>query len=349
MKNFVPLPYRRVAVRDAAFSLTERALRENLLGRESYRRTEFIVLRRGNECAIARVEKENPEELFSAISAAELFAPPQECCWIDDDTVDVGSPSQLGARARAAGLGIDRTVIVHGKYEHVNFIYHPDPIVIRVVDVVPPEPAKLWTMAQQVLAYAEGLPAVELRPEMIDLVGLARAHPALAYLFPCQASGIEVGAPIHFLDTRPEWREWTMIGCERCAQFHRHFYGREPVQVDYCPRKFTERRGSTHAAAIGATGTGASPVTTDSTPFTKGATPVTAERSIISSTASSAGELILTKCCLLETTIECEGNRAVVPWGANLKNVEEAVRYLVSQNEGASRLALAEAEPGGDC
>lgn len=304
LKNFVPLPYRRVAVREVDFLLTERSLRENLLGREAYRRTEFIVLRRRGECAIARVEKENPDDLFSAITSVELFAPPQECLWRDDPAVDVGNPSQLAAKARAVGVGVDRTLIVHGLYEHVNFIYHPDPLVIRVVDVVPPEPAKLWTMAQQVLAFAQDLPPVELRLEPIDLVGLARAHPAESYLFPCQASGIDVGAPIYFLDTRPRWHEWTMIGCERCGQLHRHFYNREPVQVDYCPRNLT---------------------------------------------SDTSSQLILTKCCLLETTIECTGNRAVVPWGANLRHVEEALRYLVSRAGAPAPEQVAELSQPGDC
>lgn len=285
MKNFVPLPYRRVAVREADFHLTEGALRENLLGRESYRRTEFIVLRQRGSCAIARVEKGSPDDLFSAITSVELFAGPEECCWIDDPAVDVGNPSQLAAKARAIGFGSNRTVIVHGKFEHVNFIHHPKPIVIQVVDVVPPEPAKLWTMAQQVLSYSEELPAIELELAPIDLVGLARTHPAPAYLFPCQAAGTNVGAPIYFLDTRPEWREWTMIGCERCAQFHRHFYNREAEQVDFCPRNLSE----------------------------------------------AGSDLVLTKCCMLETSIECEGNRAVVPWGANLRHVEDALKYLVAR------------------
>lgn len=285
MKNFVPLPYRRVAVRAAGFPLTARGLRDNLLGREAYRRTEFIALRHGPECAIARIEKQDAEELFSAITAVELFAPPQGCRWIGDPDIDVGNPSQLAAKARALGVTRDQTLIVHGKYEHVNFIYHPAPIVIRVVDVVPPAPAKLWTMAHQVLSFAEDLPAIELQFEPIDLIALARAHPAPAYLFPCQASGIDVGAPIYFLDTRPAFREWTLIGCERCAQFHRHFYDREPKQVDYCPKR----------------------------------------------TTSTAADLILTKCCLLETTIECEGDRAVVPWGATLRHVEAALHYLAAR------------------
>ena len=244
--------------------------------------------------------------------------------------MDVGIPSHLATKARAVGLNSDQTLIVHGKYEHVNFIHHPEPLVIRVVDVVPPEPAKLWTMAQQVLAFAEGLPAIELQLEPIDLVGLARAHPAKSYLFPCQASGIDVGAPIYFLDTRPEWREWTMIGCERCAQLHRHFYNREPEQVDYCPRRLTGDGSSTPA----------------SNAEERSTTLVSAETRV---SVVGATQLILTKCCLLETTIECEGNRAVVPWGANLRHVEEALRYLVSREKGETREPVAELTQAGDC
>lgn len=303
MKNFVPHPYRRVAVRHVDFPLTETSLRAHLLDREAYRRTEFIVLRRRGECAIARVEKENPDELFSPMTFVELFAPPDECRWIDEASIDVGNASQLAALARARGITRDQTLIVHGKYEHVNFIVHPDPPVIRVLDVVPPVPGKLWTMAEQVLGYAERLPALELQFDAIDLTALAREHPAPAYLFPCQASEIEVGAPIHFLDTRPELRAWTMVGCERCAQFYRHFYGREPEQVDFCPKN----------------------------------------RKVVSS------DLVLTKCCLLETTIECAGNRAVVPWGADLRHVEDALRYLAARVEHEEPSGQVETAAVGEC
>ncbi len=303
VKNFVPHPYRRVAVRHVDFLLTETALRAQLLDREAYRRTEFIVLRRRGECAIARVEKENPNELFSPITSVELFAPPAECRWIDAASVDVGNASQLAALARARGITRDQTLIVHGKYEHVNFIVHPDAPIIRVLDVVPPVPGKLWTMAEQVLGYAEGLPALQLQFDAIDLIALAREHPAPAYLFPCQASEIEVGAPIHFLDTRPELRAWKMVGCERCAQFYRHFYGREPDQVDFCPKN----------------------------------------------QSPAPPELVLTKCCLLETTIECEGNRAVVPWGADLRHVEHALRYLAARVEQAAPAERAETAAVGEC
>ncbi|HYB00528.1 MAG TPA: hypothetical protein VED37_09965, partial [Ktedonobacteraceae bacterium] len=48
VKNLVPLPYRRVSVQHYDGPMTENAIKELLLSREAYRRTDFIVLR-GNE------------------------------------------------------------------------------------------------------------------------------------------------------------------------------------------------------------------------------------------------------------------------------------------------------------
>src|SRR6266487_2537610 len=36
--------------------------------------------------------------------------------------------------------------------------------------------------------------------------------------------------------------DWTMIGCERSLQFHRHFYGDEPPRVEMCPRLIAGER-----------------------------------------------------------------------------------------------------------
>jgi hypothetical protein len=40
--------------------------------------------------------------------------------------------------------------------------------------------------------------------------------------------------------------------------------------------------------------------------------------------------LLLTKCCLLEDTIEAGEHRAVVPWGASLRQIEDALRALAA-------------------
>jgi hypothetical protein len=43
--------------------------------------------------------------------------------------------------------------------------------------------------------------------------------------------------------------------------------------------------------------------------------------------------LTLLKCCLLEDRIEIEGNLAIVPWGATLAQVEEALRGLAAVHQ----------------
>jgi hypothetical protein len=43
---------------------------------------------------------------------------------------------------------------------------------------------------------------------------------------------------VFFLDERPAERQsWTLIGCERSLQFHRHYYQDDPPRVEMCPRK----------------------------------------------------------------------------------------------------------------
>jgi hypothetical protein len=126
---------------------------------------------------------------------------------------------------------------VQGRYEHVNFIWDPAPVRIRVTEVVPPEPPKLFAMAEQVVAFDEDLPPVELVLDAVDIRRLAADRPAPEYLLPCRGSGVDLDGDVSFLDTRPaERRDWTLIGCERSLQFHRHFYGDEPPRVELCPR-----------------------------------------------------------------------------------------------------------------
>jgi hypothetical protein len=288
MKNLVPLPYRRVSVQPYRGEMTATAIRAHLLGREAYRRTDFVVLRQGQATAVAAVTAPDRESLFSPIDSVEVLAPPDACIFAEAPDTDPANPSALAAKARELGVGPEGTLVVSGKYGHVNFIHHPDPLIIRVVEVVPPEPPKLFGLAQHVLSYAE-LPPILLELERIDLNDLAAGHNPPAFLVPCRSGGLDqLSAPVYFLDERPEQRQpWTLIGCERSLQFHRHYYGDEPPRIELCPRRLAgERAGPT-----------------------------------------------LLKCCLLEFDIELDQQIAVVPWGADLKMMEEALRQLISNSK----------------
>lgn len=240
--NLIPLPYRHVSVQRVSIPLDEPSIRSYLRGKEAYRRTDYIVLRGRAGEAVVRVEKAGTEPLFSLITAVEVLALPDTCVWVEDPTVDPGNPSAMAAKARSLGLGSQATLIVEGLYSHVNFLHHPDPVVIRVVDVVPPEPPKVLALARKVLSYAD-FPPVVLEPDLIDVSAMAQDHPAEAYLFPCRASGLVGPGPTHYLDERPARQNWLLVGCERSRQIHHHFYGDEPQWVEMCPRRLMQPDG----------------------------------------------------------------------------------------------------------
>ncbi len=231
-------PYRGLSVQEVDVPLTEEALTAFLLGREVYRRTEFLALRNGGAAALVMVRRESDEPLFSPVTDVRVLAGPDETAWVEEPGTDVGNATALAAVAVPGA----RVTLVLGRFEHVNFLYEPAPVRVRVTEVVPPDPPKLLEQARQAVAYDEDLPPVELVLDAVSVPSLAAEHPASSYLLPCRGSvrslgDTELGAPVAFLDTRPAEREdWLMIGCERSLQFHRHFYGDEPPRVDLCPR-----------------------------------------------------------------------------------------------------------------
>lgn len=289
MSNLVPRRYRGVSVADVDVPLLPDGLRDHFLGREAYRRTEYIVARRGGSAAVLRVRKESKVPLFSPITEVEILAGPDATVEVHAPEVDTGVPSQLTRAALDMAPGA-RCVVIRGRYEHVSFILDPAPVRLRVVEVVPPEPAKLVDQVRRILDLAEDLPPVEVRPEIVDLLALARTRPADHYLFPCRGSGAAPpGAAVDFLDRRPPRADWVLVGCARSREIHDHFYGDEPPFVEMCPRELV--------------GAGDRPA--------------------------------LTKCCLLEERIEREGSLVVVPWGASLEEIREALGMLLAAAEPA--------------
>src|SRR5216683_8417198 len=243
VKNLVPLPYRRISVQHYDGPMTVDAITTLLLSREAYRRTDFIVLRgEGTETAVVAITRAQSEPLFSQITSVEVMAFPDTCVYAKCPDVDPANRSALAQKVYELGIGPEGTLIVEGLYDHVNFIHHPNPLVVRVVEVAPPEPPKLYGLAKQVLSYAD-LPPILLELERIEVRDLAESvHPA-TYLVPCRSGGLDdLSAPVYFLDEHPERQNWTMIGCERSLQFHRHFYGDEPQRVEMCPRRIAGQR-----------------------------------------------------------------------------------------------------------
>ena len=243
VQNLVPLPYRRVSVQPYHGPMTEDAISTLLLSRDAYRRTDFIVLRgEGARTAVVAITRAESEPLFSQITSVEVLALPETCVYTEREAVDPANRSALAQLAHELGIGPEGTLVVKGLYDHVNFIHHPKPLLVRVVEVAPPEPPKLYGLARQVLSYAD-LPPIRLKLERIEVRELAESVHPEAYLVPCRSGGLDdLPSALYFLDERPERHDWTMIGCERSLQFHRHFYGDEPPRVEMCPRRIAGER-----------------------------------------------------------------------------------------------------------
>ena len=235
----MPLPDRCVSFQPYGGAMDAEAIEHYVLAREVYRRTDIIILHNNRqEYAVIAVQRASSETLFTAVEKVEVLALPDDCVFIADPDTDPGNRSALGKAALKHQVSPQQTAIVVGAFDHVNIIHHPNPKMLRVIEVVPPEPPKLYHMVEQVLSYAD-LPPIVLELETIDLRDLAGTVTPEAYLVPCRSGGLaDLGAPVYFLDERPEQRQqWTLLGCERSLQFHRHYYGDEPPRVEMCPRK----------------------------------------------------------------------------------------------------------------
>jgi hypothetical protein len=231
-------PYRGLSVQHVDRRPDPDFVVEHLLGREVYRRTDYVALVHDNDVALASVAKASIEPLFSPVVDVAVWSGPDATVLIDDPGVDVGNATALARAATAHGLSGVSGFVVKGMFEHVNFIWKPSPIRVHVTEVVPPHPPKLLAQAEQVVAFDDDLPPIDLVLDAVDFTDLAASAPSDIYLLPCRGAGIELSGRVEYLDTRPTDRlDWTMIGCERSMQLHRHFYGDEPPQVDLCPRR----------------------------------------------------------------------------------------------------------------
>jgi hypothetical protein len=281
-----PDRYREVSVTDVDVPLEAAALRELLISRPVYRRSDYMVVRRGGQAAVVRLSRGPETGLFATLVDVELLAGPAETVYLHRPELDTGVPTALlDAAAEAPGA---RCVVVEGAYGHVSFVLDPTPVRVHVLDVVPPRPAKLLDQLRRVLATADDLPGVALVPHVVELADLLPDDPAGTYLLPCRGGGMEVpGTEVAYLDEVPPRADWTLVGCTRSRQIHDFFYAdptRPPVrQIDMCPRTL-----AAHAAV-------------------------------------PDGEVLLTKCCLFEDRNEADGRTVITPWGASFGQLRDAL------------------------
>lgn len=365
--NVTASRYRQVSVA-AVDSLDPDRLAAHFTGREAYFRTRFVIARcqdRPDRVALVELARDGSAELFSPAPAARVLAGAEECAYVRDDQADLGIASHLAAAAQRHPSA--RCVVVEGRYSHVSFILNPDPIEVTVVDVVPPVPSKLADQVRRVLDSTEELPPVTVTEQIIDSRDLLaeahqrspepegspqRATPSAGaslpghrqppepgggpqqVLVPCRGGGVDIdGAAVSYLDQRPEQTgPWTLLGCERSRQIHDWFYDTAPTEVvDWCPRRFVGPAAKCPDTPDTADRPAAADPAADTSDFADRPPIPTAAAGL----AASPGDLVLSRCCLLEEGVERRGGAVWVPWGATLAEVRRAVELLVAERAGS--------------
>ena len=299
--NVIPSRYRQVSVASVP-SLSPDDLVDRFTGREAYRSTRFVVARLAGEpdrCALVELARNSSDALFSPALAVRVLASADECEYVRDGSVDPGVASHMARVAeRCPGR---RCVVVEGRYRHVSFLLNADPVRITVVDVVPPTPSKLLDQVARVLDSAEDLPPICVDERIVDSRRLvSEASPPLSegLIVPCRGGGIEIaGVTVSHLDERPSFSDSTLLGCERSQQIHRWFYGVEAARmIDWCPRRLLDAESADSAA--------------------------------------SDASLVLSRCCMLEEGSEQRSDTVLVPWGATLAEVRNALGLLTCAEGG---------------
>ncbi len=335
--NLMPSRYGQVSVATVP-SLSPDDLVEWFTGREAYRKTRFVVARLQDDpdrCALVELARDNSGALFSVAVAARVLAEARDCVYVRDNRADVGVASHL-ARV-AATHPMSRCVIVEGRYRHVGFLLNADPVLVTVTDIVPPSPSKLADQVARVLDTAEELPPVLVNEQIIDSRSLlSEAEPPLSegLVVPCQGGDVTIeGVSISHLDQRPARVGATLLGCQRSQQIHRWFYGTDAQHtVDICPRHLI---GTAAAHAVTPTRAEAAGVPVSVGGITGSAVVDSGDaegipNAVLSDSGNVKGtpRLVLSRCCMLEEGVERRGDTVLVPWGATLAEVRQALGML---------------------
>ncbi len=96
--DFVPsLPdhCKDVSLRHVDFPLTRENILSNFQDKIAYTRTDFMILRNGEDTATVKVTKQKGKDLFRPVVGLEVISLPEDTVFIHDEEVDVLNVSSL--------------------------------------------------------------------------------------------------------------------------------------------------------------------------------------------------------------------------------------------------------------
>ncbi len=227
-----------VSLRDVDIPLTEESIESLMEGWKAYVRTEFLVLRNGNDLAVVKLHKRAGTELFRELESFEIVSLPEDTVFYEDPNLDVlNTPALAELQSKFPG----KTVVMRGMFSHINFIKGLKPERLMVVDNVPPSPAKLGVLVDMALSSGFVDHPIVKEERIIDMADCVPQVETEAVMFPCRVSGLKADKPFLFLDDAPKIdKEITLIGCHLSKRIFDSLYHRDVPFINVCPADFID-------------------------------------------------------------------------------------------------------------
>ena len=285
----LPSHCRHVSVHKVGHDLTPEIIKKQLADSKVYKGTEYLVLNNNKAWSVVRVEKTPGRGLFWPVTGIQLISSPEDTVYLEDNTVNV---LNLNSMAAAAQKFPGKTVVVMGAFEHVSF-YQPEPVTeLLVLDVVPPEPAKLISLVRDVLSYMSFDKPVITSEKVIDIAEMMEDVAGKVHILPCNASGFGGDDKVYYLDQCPDPKvmgekdktDAVLLGCSLSLRIFKELYGFEPEFKNICPADLALDHAKDRA--------------------------------------------VLVKCCNVKD-FDRKGNIYMVPWGATYEDIEKAIQKIL--------------------
>jgi len=275
------------------FPLIKENITKELVGKKIYHKTCYIILINNNERTVIKIIKKFNDNIFWKIKNIQILSLPDNTIFIENDNIDVLNKFLMMNIAKEYNGLI---VVVKGKFEHVSFVKYEKGININVLDVAPPYPVKLPYLIEEVLGSGLINSAVEVNDIILDLNDIIKNVKSKSVMLPCHVSSIsdiKWSGDIFYLDRNPDLPENEIN--------HLTLIG-----CDSSLKIFEEIYNFTP-------------------PFINICPKKLLEEQQVN------GPTVI-RCCGI-TEFEAYDNIALVPWGASITDVGEALEYLVDTLE----------------
>lgn len=227
-----------VSMREVDIPLDEDSIGKLMKGWTSYVRTEDLILKNGDDYAVVELIRKEGTGLFRELEDFRIVSLPADTVFLDIPDADVlNTPAMASIQAMHPG----KAVIVRGMFSHINYIKDVEPVVLNVVDNVPPSPSKLGVLVSRALASGFVDHPIIQKDRIIDMADRIGEVRTGRVMFPCRVSNLKADIPYLFLDDAPEDADdVTLIGCHLSRRIYNSLYGKDVPFINVCPADYVD-------------------------------------------------------------------------------------------------------------